>query len=447
MHAREVARSSGLANVEFHDCGFDELAERRGPPIPPLDFITLHGVYSWVGPEVRASIVQFMNNTLKPGGIVYVSYNAMPGWASCLPVQRLLYDVAEHGRERSDGKMRRAVGVLSRLKDAEAAALRDNYFVKEILRSAAVDRNAYLVHEYLNASWQPQYHADVARDLAAAKLSYVGSGDLLSNYVEFMLSPAQREIVDQARSQTLRETLFDVCVNRRFRQDVFIRGRRSMSPARQADLLKQLTLTLTVPRSEFRYKLRIPAGEAEFSQASFGPIADALAERPRKVGELLELVSSRTARGMPAGEIVVTLLGSKQAIPVRDDPAAADQSAADRLNKILLDRIEAFDPNSEIGLAVAALGTGVKCNFSEALILRASLLGADDVVEHAVAEAMQVIAARGEKVLDDNKAVATEAAAQDIVRNRVRQITADRLAIWQKLLPGLRSPRRSSPQQ
>jgi SAM-dependent methyltransferase len=447
MHAREVARASGLTNIEFHECGFEELVDGRGPPMPAFDFITLHGVYSWVGPAVRASVVQFIGKTLKPGGIVYVSYNAMPGWAECLPVQRLLYDVAEHGHERSDLKMRRAVAVLARLRDVKAAALVDNYFVKEILKSTSVNANAYFVHEYLNASWQPQYHVDVANDLAAAKLSYVGSADLLSNYVEFMLSPAQREIVEQSRSPQLRETLFDICVNRRFRQDIFIRGRRPMSPARQAAVLKQHALTLTVPRSEFLYKLRVPAGEAAFSEATFGPVADALAERPRTVGELLDLVSSRTDRGMPAGEIIVTLLGSKQAVALKEGRGTADQAAADRLNRILLDRIEEFDPNSEIGLAVAALGTGVKCNFSEALILRAALLGADDVVEHAVSESMRVIRSRGEAVLADGKAVETEREAADIVRNRVRQVTADKIAVWQRLLPDLKSARRSAAQQ
>ncbi|NJM92676.1 MAG: hypothetical protein HC861_08690 [Rhodospirillaceae bacterium] len=150
---------------------------------------------------------------------------------------------------------------------------------------------------------------------------------------------------------------------------------------------------------------------------------------------------------MPAGEIIVTLLGSKQAVQLREGPGTADQAAADRLNRVLLDRIEAFDPNSEIGLAVAALGTGVKCTFSEALILRAILLGAEDVVEHAVAEAMQVITSRGEKVVDDGKAiVATEGRALDVMRDRVRQVTADRIAIWQRLLPGLKSPKRPAAQ-
>src|SRR4029077_11314117 len=113
----------------------------------------LHGVYSWVVPSVRTSIVQFIEKTLKPGGIAYVSYNAMPGWASCLPVQRLLFDVAEQGWERSDARMHRAVALLSKLSEADAAALKDNSFVKEILNHATIDLLPYLVHEYLNGGW------------------------------------------------------------------------------------------------------------------------------------------------------------------------------------------------------------------------------------------------------------------------------------------------------
>jgi predicted O-methyltransferase YrrM len=77
VYAREMARASGLSNIEFHEAAFDDLVNGRGPTMPAFDFITLHGVYSWVAPSVRASIVQLIEKTLKPGGIAYVSYNAM----------------------------------------------------------------------------------------------------------------------------------------------------------------------------------------------------------------------------------------------------------------------------------------------------------------------------------------------------------------------------------
>ena len=439
LYAREMARASGLSNIEFHEAAFEDLVNGRGPTMPAFDFITLHGVYSWVAPSVRASIVQLIEKTLKPGGIAYVSYNAMPGWASCLPVQRLLFDVAEQGWERSDARMHRAVGLLSKLRDADAAALKNNAFVKEILKYTTVD-HPYLVHEYLNGNWAPQYHTDVARDLAAAKLTYVGSADPIDNYLEFLLTPPQREIVARVESSQLRETLLDICIDRRFRQDVFIRGSRRMHPERQVALLKEVTMMLMVPRSEVKFKLVVPAGEAELSAASYGPIADALAERPRKVGELLDLAASKTDRGMPAAEIIAPLMSSKQAVPLKDGMRAGDQAVADRLNRVLLDKVDAFDPNSQIGLAVADLGSGIQCNFVEALVLRAGMLGADNLVERASREAMRLITARGDRVFRDGKAIETEEDALEVVRNRVRQVTVDKSPVWQRLLPQLQRP-------
>jgi hypothetical protein len=354
-------------------------------------------------------------------------------------VQRLLFDVAEQGSERSDARMHRAVGLLSQLKDAEAAALKNNSFAKEILRFAAVDDYLYLVHEYLNESWTPQYFSDVARDLEAAKLTFVGSADPIGNYLEFMLTPAQREIVDRAESPQLRETLVDICIDRRFRQDVFIRGRRQMNPAKQAALLKQVTMALVVQRSAVRFKLAVPAGDADLSPDTFGAIADALAERPRKVGELLDLVASKTDRWMPAAEVIATLTSSKQALPLKDGARAGDQAVADRLNKVLLEQVETYNPNSQTGFAVADLGSGIRCNFVEALVLRATMVGAGNLVEHVAGEAMRLIAANGGRVLRDGKAVETEEDALEIVRNKVRQVTVDKLPVWQKLLPQMQA--------
>jgi len=60
--------------------------------LPDFDFITLHGIYSWISPENRRTIVEFMRRKLKPGGIVYISYNCMPGWAGMMPLRRLLVE-------------------------------------------------------------------------------------------------------------------------------------------------------------------------------------------------------------------------------------------------------------------------------------------------------------------------------------------------------------------
>jgi len=189
-----------------------------------------------------------------------------------------------------------------------------------------------------------------------------------------------------------------------------------------------------------RFKLPVPVGDADLSPTTFGAIADALAERPRKVGDLLDLVASKTDHWMPAAEVIATLVSSKQALPLKDGVRAGDQAVADRLNRILLEQVDVYDPYSNFGLAVADLGSGIQCNFAEALVLRAAMLGADNLIERATGEAMRLIATHGGRVLREGKAVENEEDALEIVRDKVRQVTVDKLPVWQKLLPQ-RQPR------
>ena len=48
--------------------------------IPAANFVSLHGLWSWVGPDVRAGIVRLLAAKTRPGGMVHISYNAMPAW-------------------------------------------------------------------------------------------------------------------------------------------------------------------------------------------------------------------------------------------------------------------------------------------------------------------------------------------------------------------------------
>ena len=85
--ARELARSAGLKNVTFIASSFASLNDLD---LPACDFITLNGVWSWIDDENRARIAQCINAKLKPGGVLYVSYNALPGHAGTLPLRQLM---------------------------------------------------------------------------------------------------------------------------------------------------------------------------------------------------------------------------------------------------------------------------------------------------------------------------------------------------------------------
>ena len=64
-------------DAQFSECSFAEMLERKNMPM--FDSISLHGIWSWISQENQAHVVEFIRRYLKPGGIVYNSYNCFPG--------------------------------------------------------------------------------------------------------------------------------------------------------------------------------------------------------------------------------------------------------------------------------------------------------------------------------------------------------------------------------
>ena len=87
--ARGLARRGGLGNVRFLERDFEALARDA---LPDFDFVTAHGLLSWISPAKRRALIAFAAAKLKPGGLLYVSYNALPGWAAVEPLRRLMLE-------------------------------------------------------------------------------------------------------------------------------------------------------------------------------------------------------------------------------------------------------------------------------------------------------------------------------------------------------------------
>src|SRR5262249_33239779 len=88
--ARRLAEAAGLTNVAFEDFGSGQVLDLPAERLGRFDIVVLHGVYSWVSAENRAAIVEILDRAVTPGGLVYVSYNALPGWSANAPLQRFI---------------------------------------------------------------------------------------------------------------------------------------------------------------------------------------------------------------------------------------------------------------------------------------------------------------------------------------------------------------------
>ena len=62
--------------------------------LPPMDFIVVHGVYSWVDETTRDQIIHIAKRFLKTTRYLHLSYNAFPGMGKLEPLRYLLKNLS-----------------------------------------------------------------------------------------------------------------------------------------------------------------------------------------------------------------------------------------------------------------------------------------------------------------------------------------------------------------
>jgi predicted O-methyltransferase YrrM len=258
---RRYADALDLTNVQFHEASFESLATTG---LPEFDFIVLHGVYSWVGAASRTAIRRIIRDKLAPGGLVYVSYNCMPGWAAEMPVRRLLVELASASTGDSADKMRHAVETLAQMSrntrffeaNPEAARAIESY--------EKVPAN-YLAHEFLNETWQPFYSVDVADEMAAdAQVSLLGSATLADNHPMLVLDEASAQALKSLATPRQLHLAMDFAANRRFRRDLFVRSDTSRTPADAARTLPTAIIGSVGEPSRIPDRVKVPRGQFTF---------------------------------------------------------------------------------------------------------------------------------------------------------------------------------------
>jgi SAM-dependent methyltransferase len=148
--------------------------------LPVFDFVGAHGVWSWVSAANRDRIVAFLQQRLRPGGVFYLSYNALPGWAPMLPLRDLLM----RSVQAAPAAMPLADRIEQALRDVAMRLARDPSFeeahpgIEAELRTIRGKRTAYLAHELFNRDWAPMHPEEVAAILCRAGLRFAAfAGD------------------------------------------------------------------------------------------------------------------------------------------------------------------------------------------------------------------------------------------------------------------------------
>lgn len=350
-----LARAARIDNIRFLEADLAQLAaSREASSIPAADFVSMHGVWSWVGSDVRTGIVRLLAAKTRPGAVVHVSYNALPAWQGAIGLQRLVYEAGRRMSDRSDMQAQAGLALAREIKEAGGKYLIESSLASELTDATAEMSREYLSHEYMSAHWAPAFHADVAADMAQAKLDWAASANPLENFPELMLTPEQRAVMDRHKDPILRELIKDMCLPRQLRHDVYVRGARRLRNAERDAAIAELTVVPVVTPCELQTKIKVPAGMAEMGEPLKSMMAAAL-RGPAKIGDLLTLAPGRSN---PA-ELVSALVGSQQCqIAMRPD--GVQPGSANRLNRMLGARVKSIvEAKTVSGLASWRLGTGL----------------------------------------------------------------------------------------
>lgn len=213
---RRTIDALGLTNITLVESDVAVL----GPEHGGFDYMVAHGVYSWVPQEVREALFALAAERLAPAGILYASFNTLPGCRLRQAAWDVLHDQVDHipsPRARLD-----AARALARLiADGGTATTEADQGLRAEFRALAQRSDSELCHDDLAVPNEPVFFHAFAEHAARHGLRYLAEADLKSSSLA--------GISDEARSylSTLdplgREQHLDFLRLRRFRQALLVR--------------------------------------------------------------------------------------------------------------------------------------------------------------------------------------------------------------------------------
>lgn len=403
--AQELASASG-ANAQLFDEAFAEFAQRD---MPEFDYIGLHGIWSWISDENRTVIVDFIRKKLKVGGVLYISYNTLPGWGTFAPMRHLMTEHADILGVDGVGIVSRIDGALEfteKLLATNPLFARHNPLIADRINRLKGQNRHYLAHEYFNRDWNPMHFGTMAKWLVSAKLTYACSAHYL-DYVEAInLTPEQQAFLKDIHDPIFKQTVRDFMVNQQFRRDYWVKGARRLPPLEQAQSLRDQRLIMTTHRSNVTMKVTGALGEAALTEAIYTPVLNLMADHKiRTMAQIEQAVKDAGVSFAQLIQVLLLLCGDSTLSAVQDNISITKaKKHTDKLNNHLI--LHARSSSDVNFLTSPVTGGGVVVERFQQLFVLAMQQGKKKPEDWA-AFVSQILDAQGQKMVKEGKLLET----------------------------------------
>jgi ubiquinone/menaquinone biosynthesis C-methylase UbiE len=377
---RRHAAALGIGNVHFHHASFDQLLSLD---LPSLDYITLHGVYSWVGADARQAIRAVIRKMLKVGGLVYVSYNCLPGWSAEAPLRKLLLELSDSAAGGSAQRTHHALRTLQQLSRSKFRYFNANPAAIEAVEAYAKRPSGYLAHEFLNETWEPFYSIDVADEMLEAEVHYLGSATLPENHPTLAIGASAAREIAKLATERQRQLAVDFAVNQRFRRDVFVRGRVALEPTEMSSHLDATVIGSLGSPERMPVQVKVPRGEVRFQEDFVADLRPIMARGSTTIGEAVSKLRGNRRDVAEIARNLVFLVAAGTLTPFAQVHHADGNVKTRQLAKGVVERAiaSALERRERRVIPSEVLGNGVLIQPVEALAVSEWLAGADGIEE------------------------------------------------------------------
>lgn len=257
--ANESRDKLGLGNLKFINADFRTAKEQLEGP---FDIIMAHGVFSWVPDDARDAMLELSSSLLAPNGLLYLNYNAQPGWKVRGLVRDFLMRQTNHIdslEERAEMCRQISAKVIAPLKDGEHAFTRlmSNEF------KLVVDYHpAYIAHEYLSPVNRAYWREEFFEILQRSGFSYLADADFncISNRITSEVANLMKQVDLDDRSAN---DAADLMCYRQMQSPVLTHATAALRPCEHDEFanLFMASPLLPVKSDNPQAMFRTPAGE------------------------------------------------------------------------------------------------------------------------------------------------------------------------------------------
>jgi SAM-dependent methyltransferase len=428
--AQELASIAG-SDLKVFDDSFLEFSNRDD--VPEFDYIGLHGIWSWINNDNRTVVVDFIRRKLKVGGVLYISYNTLPGWASFMPVRHLMTEHASKMTASATGivgKVEGALAFIEKLVSTNSLFIRANPAIADRIKKIKPQSRHYLAHEYFNKDWKPFHFSEIATLLSEAKLDYACSAHYLDNIPSINLNTEQQQLLTTIQDKVFQETFKDYLVNQNFRRDYWVKGLRKKPLLEQLEQARLQKFILTTCRQDISLEVTGALGKSNMSPDIYNPILNFMADhKVRTIAQIEAHVSAEGIRLPQVLQAVSVLVGVGYAHPAMDDASAKCKKQIANMNSHLINKSRGSEDIAYLSSPVT--GGGIPVSRFEQLFLLAISAGKkhpDDWGNFV----WEILNAQSQKILKDGQPLKTS-------EENIAELSSRAQSFSKKQLPILKS--------